>query len=46
MIIVFNKEKSEFLYMSTEFTVGPPYWVRDWLVYGRNPADAKSEKKT
>ena len=28
-----------------EFNVGPPYRMRDWPVYGRNPANAKSEKE-
>ena len=28
-----------------EFNVGPPYWMRDWPVYGRNPANGKSGKE-
>ena len=27
------------------FNVGPPYWMRDWPVYGRNPVLGKSGKE-
>ena len=34
-----------YIYMNL-VNVGSPYWVRNWMVYGRNPVNAKSRKKT